>query len=164
MKKVLLAASVCFALSAHADTTVIESQAVNNGVVKCATPLAEMGDYIIGDKSHATHSTWNSSDPDNRLYASLSSKGYSDGDSHVTVIAAPTSSGKCDTTYIETFALAKSCMLTREEVFSDWAYVGTMNEKTSILKNENDTVNIYLSSQGTNDNICLVSKREVIYQ
>lgn len=164
MEKIFTALLLILASNVHAGSTVIETQATENGVQKCAVPLAEIGDFIVDDRKHATHSTWNSNNPDNRLYASLTSKGYADGDSHVTVIAAPTSSGKCDTTYIETFALAKSCMLTREETYKDWLYVGTMNDKTLILKNQNNTVNIYLSAQGTSDNICLVTRREVLYQ
>ena len=164
MKKLIIGLSIVFTLNVHAGTTIIESQATENGIKKCASQLKLIGDFIIEGKAHATHSSWNSTDADNHLYASLTSKAYSDGDSHVTVIASPTTSGGCDSTYVETFALAKSCMLSREEIYKDWTYDGTMNGKTLVLKNKSGNVTVYLTPQGTNDNICLVSKREVIYQ
>lgn len=163
MKKFFLVLGLLSAANVCVGKTVIESQAVENGVVKCESAIKSTADFIIKDKAHATHSTWNSNDADNRLYASLTSKGYSDGDSHVTVIAAPTLSGKCDTTYVESFAMQKTCMVVREEVFKSWKYVGTMKKKTLILKNEGGSVNIYLSSQGAGENLCLVTRREVIY-
>ena len=164
MKKIIVALSVALTLNVYAGTSTIETLATKNGVKKCSPQLKIVGEYIVDDRPHATHSSWNKNDPDNRLYASLTSKGYSDGDSHVTVIASPTSSGKCDATYIETFALATSCMLAREETYKDWKYVGTLNMKTLMLENESGSVNVYLSAQGANDNICLISKREVVYQ
>lgn len=162
MKKIVIALSMALACGANA-TTIIETQATTNGVKKCAAQLKAVGDYIVADKDHATHSTWNNKNPDNRLYASLTTKSYSDGDSHVSVIATPSASGECDATYIETFAIAKSCLLAREETFKGWKYVGTMNKKTLLLENKTGSVNLYLTPQGTSDNICLVTQREVVY-
>ncbi len=162
MRKIIITLSAVLAFNAHGET-IIETQATNNGVKKCAMSLKKVGDFILADKAHSTHSTWHNKNSDNRMYASLTSKYYSDGDSHVSVIAAPTSSGECDSTYIETFAFGKSCMLTREEIYKDWKYLGTMNKKTLMLENEGGSVNVYLTDQGNNDDICLVTKREVLY-
>lgn len=161
MKKVVLVSLLLSSFFAQAEETSIVNMATENGVNKCRANLKVAADFILKDKAHATHASWNSKDSDNRLYSTLTTKNYSDGDSHVTVIAAPTISGKCDTTYVETFAMPKSCMLVREETFKSWKYKGTMNKKTLLLANDAGSVNVYLSPQG--DNICLVSKREVIY-
>ncbi len=164
MKKSLIISTMLFAvsISLHAKETSIVNMADENGIKTCRSQIKSVSDFIIKDKAHGTHAYWNSKDSDNRLYATLTSKGYSDGDSHVSVIAAPTSSGKCDTIYVETFALAKSCMVTREETYKDWKYTGTMNGKTLLLESDAGSVNIYLSPQG--ENICLVSRREIVYQ
>lgn len=164
MKKSLVLSAFLFLLGAgvQAEETSIVNMADENGIKTCRPQIKSISDFIIKDRKHGTHANWNSKDSDNRMYATLTSKGYSDGDSHVSVIAAKTSSGKCDTIYIETFALPKSCMLTREEIYKDWKYSGTLNGKTLLLQNESGSVDVYLSSQG--ENICLVSKREMVYQ
>ena len=162
MKKAVLIGALLITTYAQAEETSIVYTAVQNGIKTCKTDLKRTADFIIKGITHSTHSSWNKKDSDNRMYATLTSKSYSDRDAHVTVIAAPTPAGKCDTTYVETFAMPKSCMTVREEVFKGWVYKGTMNSKTLVLENSMEgTVNVYLSPQG--DNICLVSKREVIY-
>lgn len=160
---------VCFCLTLLASTTVLADEensivsiAKENGVKTCVPQLKIAADFIIDKKAHATHAYWNSKDVDNRMYSTMTSKGYNDGDSHVTVAVAPTSSGKCDSFYVETFALPKACMVAREETFKGFKYKGTMNGKTLMLENESGGVNLYLTPQG--ESICLVSKREAIYQ
>ncbi|QJR79965.1 hypothetical protein CA267_003800 [Alteromonas pelagimontana] len=164
MKKTLIISTMWFGVVAntHAEETSIVDMADKNEIRTCRSQIKSVSDFIIKDKAHSTHASWNSKDSDNRLYATLTSKGYSDGDSHVSVITAPTSSGKCDSTYVETFALPQSCMVTREETYKDWKYIGTMNGKTLLLESDGGAVNIYLSPQG--ESICLVSRREVVYQ
>ncbi|MEZ9819432.1 hypothetical protein AB4238_02240 [Shewanella sp. 10N.286.45.A1] len=151
------------AMSVHAEENLIVSMAKENGVKRCIPQLETVSNFIIDKKSHGTHAAWNSDGADNRMYSSISSKGYADGDSHVSVVASINSEGKCDAYYVETFALAKSCMASRETTYKDMEYVGTINSKTIVLKNTGGA-NYYLSAQGASDNICLVSKRETIYQ
>ncbi|PSV97419.1 hypothetical protein [Photobacterium lipolyticum] len=160
---------ICFCLALVVSTTVLadeENSIVNmakeNGVKTCVPQLKIAADFIIDEKAHSSHAYWNKKDADNRMYSSLTSKGYSDGDSHVTVAVAQTSSGKCDTFYVETYALPKACMMAREETFKGFKYKGTMNGKTLLLENESGAVNLYLTPQG--ESICLVSKREALYQ
>ena len=161
MKKVVLVSLLLSSFFVQAEETSIVSMATENGVKKCKGELKSTADFILKDKAHGTHASWNNDDSDNHLYSTLTTKSYSDGDSHVTVIAAPTTSGKCDTTYVETFVMPKPCMMVREEVFKAWKYSGTMNKKTLLLESDSGGVNVYLSPQG--ENICLVSRREVIY-
>src|SRR5690554_4157589 len=120
MKKVVLIGAMIGAFSAQAEETSIVDMAVQNGIKGCKSYLKETADFIIKGNVHSTHATWNKKDSDNRMYATLTSKGYSDGESHVTVVAAPTAAGKCDTTYVETFAMPNSCLTVREETFKGW--------------------------------------------
>jgi len=154
----LLASTVALA---NEENSII-NMAKENGVKTCVPQLKVAADFIIDKKAHSTHAYWNNKDPNNRMYSTLTSKGYSDGDSHVTVAVAPTSSGKCDTFYVETYALPKPCMMAREETFKGFKYKGTMNKKTLLLEGESGVVNLYLTPQG--ESICLVSKREALYQ
>ncbi|WP_411132282.1 hypothetical protein AAFX34_15750 [Vibrio vulnificus] len=155
--------SLCLASGsvAWANTEVVNMASQNN-IKRCLPQLEGISNFILKDKPHGTHATWNIDEPDNRMYTTLSSKGYSDGDSHVSVVAAINSKGKCDTYYTETFALSTSCMSAREETYKDMQYVGTLNGKTIVLKNQGGA-NYYLSPQGNGGNICLVTKRETVF-
>lgn len=145
------------------EATLIESQATANGVEKCKAQLKLIGDYLVEGVSHGTHATWHNEAADQRMYASLTTKAYTDHDSHVSVIATPTPSGQCDATYVETYATDKTCMVMREEVYSEWTYAGTLRDETLLLKNKDGNVIVYLTGQGTNKNICLISTREVVF-
>ncbi|WP_111642131.1 hypothetical protein [Marinimicrobium alkaliphilum] len=158
---ITICASMYFVNSASADSTVVADQAKGNGVVACRGALEDVANFIIGDRSHASHSTWNSNNPDGRMFTSMTSKHYSDGDGHVTIVAAPMSGGKCDTTYVETFALERTCMSARESIYGDWKFTGELND-TIVLENESGAANLYLTSQGSG-NICLVSRRETVF-
>lgn len=146
---------------AVANDTIVAQAAKNNGVVTCGGALENVANFIIGDRKHASHSTWNANNANGRMFTSMTSKHYSDGDGHVTIVAAPISGGKCDTTYVETFALDRTCMSARESVYGDWKFAGELNE-TIVLENQSGSVNLYLTSQGSG-NICLVSRRETVF-
>ena len=161
--------NLCVCLALLVSTTVLAGQetsivniAKEYNFNTCLPQLKIASDFIIGNKKHTTHAYWNTDKADQRMYSSLTSKGYSDGDSHVTIAAAQTISGKCDVFYVETYALPKACLVAREDTFQGFKYKGTMNDKTLLLENESGAVNIYLTPQG--DSICLVSKREALYQ
>lgn len=154
--------AVSMPLSAVANDTVVVQTAKNNGVVTCGGALENVANFIIGDRNHATHSTLNSNSPNSRMFTSMTSKHYSDGDGHVTIVAAPVSNGACDATYVETFALERTCMSAREGIYGDWRFSGELND-TIVLENESGDANIYLTSQGSG-NICLVSRRETVFE
>lgn len=160
-KGVVFFVTLCSSFSALANNTVVATQAKNNGVVVCASAVENAANFIIGDRDHASHSVWHSGNPNGRIFTSMTSKGYSDGDAHVTIIAAPVSDGKCDTTYVETFAVERTCISARETVYKDWQFYGELNG-TIALENQAGTVNIYLTSQGSG-NVCLVSRRETVF-
>ena len=144
------------------EVTSIVDTAQKNGVKRCIPQLEKVSNFIIDGKKHGTHATWSQISPDGKMYSSLTSKGYSDGNSHVSVIGAVNSEGKCDSYYLENYALAKSCMMARETNYKDLEYVGTLAHKTIVLKNAGGA-NYYLTPQGAANNICLVSKSETIY-
>ncbi|EGQ8088943.1 hypothetical protein ACM6U7_004258 [Vibrio vulnificus] len=148
--------------AALAEPTALVKQAAVHGIEKCEALLKTVGDFVLDDGPHSTHANYNIEQPDSRLYATFSTKVYTVGDTHVSVVVAPTSLGKCDATYVETFAFAKSCKKLREESFSDWTYVGNMQNNSISLTNDDGSIYAYLSSQ--DGDICLVSKREVIYE
>lgn len=158
---VTLLATLSFSSSAISDSTVVVDQAKQNGIVTCVEPLDNVANFIIGDRRHGSHSTWNNNNANERIFTSMTAKHYSDGDGHVTIVAAPVGDGKCDTTYIETYALERTCISARESLYSDWTFTGEL-VGTIVLENEAGTVNLYLTSQGSG-NICLVSRRETVY-
>jgi len=152
-----------FSVSALAEnTTSVVDMAKENGIKRCLKPLEAISNFIIDGKKHGTHASWSSTSPDNRMYTSVTSKAYSDGNSHISIIGAINSEGKCDTYYMETYALSQSCMVSRETAYKKMNYVGTLADKTIVLKNEGGA-NYYLSPQGTENNLCLVSKRETLF-
>jgi len=131
------------------------------GIKKCLSAVIGMSDFIIGEGKHHTHASYNTNNPDNRMYSTLTSKYYSDGDSHVSIIVTPNTAGTCDAVYVETYALTNSCMVARENMFKEWKYSGVMNNNTIRLTNSDNSVDIYLTPQG--ESVCLVSKREMVY-
>lgn len=145
------------------NSTSVVDVATESGVKRCLRQLEAVSNFIIGDKAHGTHATWSSTSPDNRMYTSMTSKNYTDGNSHVSIVGAINSEGKCDTYYTETFALPKSCMMARETIYEEMDYVGTLADKTIVLKNAGGA-NYYLTPQGTENSICLVSKRETVFE
>lgn len=163
MKKFFICLAMLTFVSTNANSeNSILSLAKQNGVQKCLPQLKLTSDFIIDNKTHSTHATWNYKDPDNRLYTSMASKKNIWGDSHVTVTVAPTSSGKCDTFYLETLVLTQSCSSTREEVFSSYKYVGELNQSTLILQSKSKSIHVYLTPQS--GSLCLVSRKEIVYQ
>lgn len=155
--------SVLFSSAVLADDeTSVVNMAKESGVKRCIPNLKHISDFILDGKAHGTHSTWNQNAPDNRMYSSMSSKSYTDGNSHVSVVAAINSEGKCDTYYMETFALPNSCMKSRETTYKEMKYIGTLDDKTIVLENAGGA-NYYLTPQGTQNKMCLVSKRETVY-
>lgn len=148
-------------LAAPVESTSVLDIAQENGIVTCEKSLKNIAEFIIDGESHSTHASWHEQYSDDRLYTSLSSKGNTEGSSHVTVITAPTGSGKCDSSYIETYVVHLSCLEAREKMFDKWQYKGVMNDSTLLLETPSGAVNLYLSPQG--NDLCLVSKREVIY-
>ncbi|EGQ7683844.1 hypothetical protein ACKOZB_004514 [Vibrio parahaemolyticus] len=145
-----------------AEPNALVKQAAEHGIEKCEALLQAVGSFVFEDSLHSTHANYNVGQPDSRLYATFNTRAYDFGDSHISVVVAPTSLGKCDATYVETLAFAKTCEKLREESFSDWKYAGNMQKNTISLRNDNGLSYVYLSPQ--EGGICLVSKREVVYE
>ncbi|WP_036799443.1 hypothetical protein [Photobacterium marinum] len=127
--------------AALAEPTALVKQAAEHGIEKCEALLKAVGDFVLEDGLHSTLANYNIDQPDSRLYATFSTEVYTVGDSHVSVVVAPTSLGKCDATYVET------CKKLREESFSDWTYVGNMQNNSISLTNDDGSIYAYLSSQ-----------------
>lgn len=144
------------------ETTSVVGMAKSNGVKRCIPTLELVANFMIEGKAHGTHAAWNKNSPDNRMYSSFTSKNYSDGNSHISVIGAVNSEGKCDGYYIETYVIDKACMIARETTFKEMEFVGTLQNTTIVLENAGGA-NYYLTPQAV-PNICLVSKSETIYQ
>ncbi len=153
--------TACLSFAALASGTVVEETAREEGFKTCADALELVAGAAIADHKHSSHNHWHTDQTDGRMFTSLVSKYYSDGDGHVTITAAPVSSGNCDATYVETFALERNCMSARENIYDDWEFMTELND-TIVLQSESGGVNLYLTPQGSG-NICLVSRREVVY-
>lgn len=145
------------------DETQVAEMAKAQGIEQCYEMLEKVSSFYIKDAAHGTHAVWNSNNADSRLYSTLTSRRYSDGNSHIEINATPNVEGSCDISFSETYALPNRCTRTQNEIFSSWTYSGMMDDRTVILTNDSGLSNVYLTPQGTDESICLVTRREVIF-
>ncbi|WP_456444881.1 hypothetical protein [Thiolapillus sp.] len=147
---------------AVADDVSAYQTAKKQGIKTCLEKVKVVGNFIVGDHDHASHDVWNTDDTDKRMFSSFLVKAYSDGDSHISMIVGPDATNRCFAEYNETTLWNKSCSIIREEVFSEFDFVGSMKNATLVLKNKDDSVNAYLTPQN-GGNACLSTRREVVY-
>lgn len=150
------------ATSASANDTTPYQQAVEEGLRACLSQIDKVTRFIIDDRPHGSHDVWHAEKPDSRMFSSFVVKGFSDGDSHVTLIIGPDKSGSCFAEYNETAFWPQSCTVVREKIFSTLKYIDALKETTAVLESESGSVNVYLTPQN-NGNACLSTKREVIF-
>jgi len=68
--------------------------------------------------------------------------------------------GGCEVSYIESFALAETCIDVREQVFKKWKFVGKLSKDSFFLRHKKDlTKNATLSSINKGAG-CLVTRRD----
>jgi hypothetical protein len=149
-------------VNANADETTPYQTAKQQGIRTCLSELRGVSNFIIDDHEHGSHDVWTSDATDSRMFSSFIVKGYSDGDSHVTIVVGPDKSGRCYVEYNETAFWPQSCTVIREAVFSELKYVDSLKETSVVLESKNGSVNVYLTPQN-NGGACLSTKREVIY-
>jgi hypothetical protein len=150
------------ATSAYAEDTTPYQEAKRQGVRTCLDEMQSVASFIIGDRPHGSHDVWNSDQTDSRMFSSFVVKGFSDGDSHVSLVVGPDKTGRCYAEYNETAFWPQSCTVIREKIFGKFKYAGDLKETTALLENDNGSLSIYLTPQN-NGNACLSTKREVIY-
>ncbi|AMO56694.1 hypothetical protein GZ77_03100 [Endozoicomonas montiporae] len=144
--------------------TTVSSMAKENGINQCYSRIKSVADFYIEDKKHGTHAKWiDDIDVDSRLYDALSVKDYSDGDSHIRIIAAPNGESGCDTSYSETFVLDQPCIIARDEVFNNWEFTGSLNNQTTVLQTKDGNANAYLTPQ-LNGKACMVTRTEISFR
>jgi len=156
--------SFFIAFSCAAGETVPEKRAAEVGIKQCSKSVEMMSTYYLKDATHGADTVWHNKMADKHMYASFVSRSYSDGDTHVNMQFSPSSGGGCDASFTETMVMEKACALVREETFKQWKYRGSLNEKTLILGNADETVDVYMTPAGSRSQLCLITKREVAFQ
>lgn len=149
-------------LLAQADEPSPVGDAENAKIKTCMAQLKEVASFIVKDIDHGSHDIWHKNDADHRPFSSLIVKRFSDGDSHVSLSVGPDKSGKCSAEYNETAYWPKACSVLREETYAKFEYHGSLNGQTIILRNDDESVYVYLTPQ-MQGNGCLSTRREVIY-
>lgn len=157
----VLAVAVLLQATASAADTLPYKKAQEIGVKKCLAKVGEISDFILKEAGHGADTIWNKN-VDGRLFSFFVSRGYADGDSQVSMHFAPNGAA-CDAVYTETMLWETSCALVREEVFKAWKFRGSLNGKTMILQNDSGSVDVYLTPGGKASNLCMSTKREVVY-
>lgn len=150
-------------VSAQAEETLPVRKADELALKKCRERIKTVADFLIESAPHGIDTTWNNKNTNGRLVSFFVSRGYSDGDSQINMQFAPNSAGGCDAVYTETFVIESPCSLVREDTLKKWKYRGSLNNATLILQNESGSVDFYLTPTGKKANLCLVTKREVLY-
>lgn len=159
MKRLFLLGSMFLTATVNAET-VPAQQAKANGFNTCHGMVEGVAEFVINENDHGSLSTWNSSDADNRLFNSLISVKYSDGNSVAVANVTHGKTGSCDGTYTTVFYLDKSCSASRETTFKDWKYYGELAGLV-VLENQTGSLNKMLLPGG---NGCVAITTEVVYQ
>lgn len=162
MKWMVAAACLVIVPVVDAAQNEIIKNAKEVGITTCAKTLDTLSDFALKDSPHTANNTWHKSAPNKHFYDSHSLKGYVDGQSQISLTVSPNATGGCDAVLLESMVFPKSCVSVRETTFSTWKFKDEASG-TVVLRSEKGAVNIYLTP-AANNTVCLVGKKEIIYQ
>lgn len=145
--------------TALADTTPGE-QATKNGFNTCQKTVEKIAKFLVDDTNHSAVSTWNSKNPDSRMFNSQVVLKYSDGHSMAVLSVAPVKNGKCDGSYTRIFVSEKSCSVLRETTYKYWKFFDEIGGLVS-LENKSGSVSAVLLP---NQPGCAAIHTEVVYE
>lgn len=159
MRKLFLCGAIFLSVSTNAET-VPTQHAIANGFTTCKNMVEGISNFVINENTHSSLSTWNTKSADNRLFHSLISVKYTDGNSVAVTNVAHGKTGKCDGSYTTVFYMDQLCSVARETSFKDWKYKGE-SAGLVVLENQTGAVNKMLLPGG---NGCVAITTEVAYQ
>lgn len=162
MKWIVVAACLATVPAVDAAQNEIIKNAKEVGITTCSKTLGTLSGFTLKDAPHTANNTWHQSAPNKHLYDSHSLKGYSDGQSQISLTAVPNATGGCDAVLLESMVFPNSCASVRETTFGTWKFKGEA-DGTVVLKSGDGPLNVYLTP-AANNTVCLVGKKEVIYQ
>lgn len=148
---------------ANAGNSLPLQKADEVGIKKCLTKIGIVSDHVIEGVPHGSDTIWHIENADEHLISFFVSRGHSHDDSQISMHFSPNKHGGCDAAYTETFVMEHKCTELVENTFQGMKYRGRLNKKTIALQNEAGSVDIYLTPTGKKANLCIVTKREVIY-
>jgi len=166
MKKIFVFVLATFAIFHASNVNAADLMPVQDakkyGVQQCISKVRTVSNFLLkGADGYGDDTNWNKKDANRRLLSFFISRGYSDGDSQINMNFAPNNKGGCDAVYTETFVSESRCSLVRETTFKTWKYRGSLNGKTLVLNK--GFAYVYLTPAGKASNLCLMTKREVVY-
>lgn len=136
--------------------------AKSKSIELCQKNLQLVADKLIKNKEHGSHASWHEAQANSHLFDTFSVISYVDGDTHLTITAAPNAQGRCDISYVETIVLSATCDTARNTTFANWRFASNLHNKTMVLQDDEGKVSVYLTPQ-VNDAICMVTKRQTIF-
>jgi hypothetical protein len=158
----LLSASLALPLAAEEVKPAMVTSAEQAGITRCIDKVKQIGGFVTGGRPHATYDVWATEQTDKRPFSSFVVKGWSDGDSHVSMIVGLDGSGRCFAEYNETSYWPKACGILREESFKALKFKSALKETTMMLTSEDGAMHVYLTPQGEGRG-CLSTKRELAF-
>ena len=161
MKWIVAASLLIIAPALSAAETEISKAAKKIGLTTCGDRISGLSVFLLKDSTHGSHSSWNQKAANKHLFYSMTIKVYSDNQSQISTIAAPTSAGGCDMVYVETMVMPGSCASAREKTFKSWKFAAETNG-TVVLGASEVTANIYLTPV-LNNTACMVAKKEIMF-
>lgn len=145
----------------HANTP--QQKAAEVGVKKCIPVIEKISSYVIRNSAHSFDYIRNEKNVDQRMLSFFVSRSYSDGESQVSMHFAPNLLGGCDGIYTETFVVEGQCGVVREDFFKKFNYRSSLNKKTIVLENDNRNIDVFLTPAGIKSDLCLITRREIVY-
>lgn len=146
---------------AHAADTLPERHAEQLGLTHCAEGIRILSNSLIGDDSHGVDTVWHQTNPDERLlsfFVVLEQGGY---EQQVTMQFIPHEQA-CDAMFTITMVHEEACETLQKEGPAHLVFDGYLGN-TLVMSNEKAQTSTYLTPQGVNGNLCLMTIRGVLY-
>jgi hypothetical protein len=158
-KRAIVAALAIIAMQTALCQPVTTKQARESGISTCLKKIDQIANFLVKQNDHHSNATWNTNQPDQRLFNSQIIIKFSDGAGLAVMNAAPTRAGKCDVTYSRVFTYPNSCISVRETNYKNWNFKSEHSGAIS-LTNANGSVDGILLQAGSG---CAIVLTETIF-
>lgn len=152
--------AILMVLSSAGSANTVKEAAEESGIRACLNAITLVSDMHLEDSQHTSHDYWATNRTDSAMFSSLVVKSYTDGGSHISIVASPRGD-VCDIQWTESYAQEQRCSVVRETLFPNFVFVSEMAAGTIRLDTEDGQLSAYLTPSESG-RACTVTRRELI--
>jgi len=154
----VIATALPLLMSGNASADMLTDAVKEIGIKTCLAAIGSASKSHLEKADYGYHNIWATKDPDKAMFSSLVVKDYSDGDSHISIVASPRGDG-CDIQWTETYVQEQACPVLCETLFRSFEFGGEVLGGSIQLTN--DAMSVYLTPSESGK-ACLVTRRELV--